>query len=339
MEILERYAFLEPNLPITTGIYRIYNKINGKQYIGSARAQGKGPSGKGFRRRFGTFGSKYGHRGQLSLGNHHCVHLQNSFNYYINDLNLHPDDVFEIHILEYLEPARCLEIEDWYLKYYEPEYNDTLNASGGRDKGYNHSPEAKAKVSRANKGRRHTDESRAKMSAAQKDRVFTDEHRYKISASKLGNKYFLGKSHTDSARHAIAEALMDNSNGAKSFVGLSPAGEEFFFTNAYTFATENKLNYECLIKCANGQVKTHKKWRFYHAKDYPPTSVASDLRHKDYIVVFPDGTIEEFSNAREFCRRHSGFDPSAISKCAKGKHSVHNSCQFFYKEDYTEEVV
>jgi hypothetical protein len=53
-------------------------------------------------------------------------------------------------ILEYCEPDKCLEREDYYFKLLKPEYNTSLNPSAPMS------------------GRTHSDETRKKMSDAQK---------------------------------------------------------------------------------------------------------------------------------------------------------------------------
>ncbi len=216
MKILETFTLFDSELPGTTGIYRIYNKISGKQYIGSARAQSEWPSKQGFRCRFNQ-GSR-GHRAMLLQNSHHSKHLQSSYNYYVIEKGCNPNDVFQIQILEYVEPDRCIEVEDYYLKLYKPEYNGTLDAAfggGGKRsqetiekhrakvkgqkrspetckrisialKGLTRSPETCRKISEAKKGYKASEETRRKQSEAHKNRPpASPETRKNLSESQI----------------------------------------------------------------------------------------------------------------------------------------------------------
>jgi group I intron endonuclease len=179
MEILERYTFLDSILPTETGVYCIFNRLNGNKYIGSARGQGKYPSTRGFRSRF------FHHRNDLRLNKHHSKYLQNSYNHYVHELGLNPNDVFEIHILVYVERDKCLEVEQNYLDIYNPDYNSNPLAAGGGIKGFKPSPEHVAKLAAAAK-RPKSAEHRRKLSEANKGKTLPPEQREKISAATKG---------------------------------------------------------------------------------------------------------------------------------------------------------
>ena len=55
---------------------------------------------------------------------------------------------FFLSILEYCEPEKCLEREDYYFKLLKPEYNTSLNPSATMS-GRKHSEETKTKISEA----------------------------------------------------------------------------------------------------------------------------------------------------------------------------------------------
>jgi len=63
----------------------------------------------------------------------------------------HGYDNFSLTIIEYCEPEKCLEREDYYLKLWKPEYNTSLNPSAPMS-GLTHSDETKTKISDAHKG-------------------------------------------------------------------------------------------------------------------------------------------------------------------------------------------
>ena len=81
---------------------------------------------------------------------------------------------FKLEILEYCEPEKCLEKEDYYLKKLKPEYNISLNPSAPFS-GRKHSDESKTIMSDANTGqnnpmfgKNHTEETKTIMSDAKK---------------------------------------------------------------------------------------------------------------------------------------------------------------------------
>lgn len=93
-----------------SGIYQILNKLNGNFYIGSAI---------NLNARFGS------HKYDLNTNQHHNTHLQRAWNKYgIN--------TFEFKILEYCEPDKLIEREQWYidnLEAYKIGYNRRKNAT------------------------------------------------------------------------------------------------------------------------------------------------------------------------------------------------------------------
>jgi group I intron endonuclease len=237
MEILERYSLLDSVLPTTTGIYRIYNLISDKQYIGSARAQGNTPCEQGFRARFGRGN---GHRLLLKRNNHTSKHLQNAFNECL-ELGINPNDVFEIQILEYIEPGRCIEIEDLYLKTYKPEYNSHFNAAGGC--GYEWTAERRLMQSERMKGKPSPMEGMERSA----------EYRQKMSNSTKGYK--------QTPEHILNKSLAK----AKSYIGMGPRGEILAFKNAEEFCRNNPrygFHPTKIGACARGERNTHKGWKF-----------------------------------------------------------------------------
>lgn len=47
-----------------------------------------------------------------------------------------------------------------------------------------------------------------------------------------------------------------------TYYGISPNGKRFVFDNASKFGREHDLNHKCIRKCANGNLKTYKGWKF-----------------------------------------------------------------------------
>jgi group I intron endonuclease len=71
---------------------------------------------------------------------------------------------FSLTILEYCEPVKCLEREQYYINFLQPEYN--ILQTAGSSLGFKHTEEARAKIIAARKGKTHSEETLAKLAAA-----------------------------------------------------------------------------------------------------------------------------------------------------------------------------
>ena len=97
----------------------------------------------------------------LKIGNSHIY----------SALFKHGHENFQLTILEYCEPEKCIEREDFYLSFLPHEYNILQKA--GSWLGHNHSDDTKQIMSDAKKGTKHSDETRKIMSdTAKKNRSF-----------------------------------------------------------------------------------------------------------------------------------------------------------------------
>jgi len=134
------------------GIYMWENLTNGKKYIGSA---------VNLRNRFIQY---------------YSIKYLERYNYMgiCRPLLKYEHENFALAILEYCEPEKCLEREDFYLSSLQHKYN--ILEKAGSLLGYKHSQESKTKISEAKKGitgenhpmygKNHTDESKTIMSEA-----------------------------------------------------------------------------------------------------------------------------------------------------------------------------
>ncbi|WP_434750213.1 NUMOD3 domain-containing DNA-binding protein [Paenibacillus amylolyticus] len=107
-------------------VYKIINKTNGKFYVG---------------RTFDIVQRWKRHRSLLLLGQHHCTHLQNSWNKYgENNFDVHTVQMFETgDEVEDLRLAKTLEQE--FIEMYKPTgilYNKSWSAETGVSKGEDH---------------------------------------------------------------------------------------------------------------------------------------------------------------------------------------------------------
>ena len=152
-----------------TGIYKITNIITNDLYIGSAAGKG------GFKERLRK------HKWRLRNNINGCTKLQRRWNKY-------GEDNFTFDILEYCEPNKCIEREQYFLDKLKPSLN-ILPTAGSR-LGAKQSDRTKEKISKKllgttpwNVGIPHSEETKRKM---RKER--SEETKDKISKAVTGSK-------------------------------------------------------------------------------------------------------------------------------------------------------
>lgn len=178
-------------------IYRIYNVVNKKFYVGST---------VNTRERFRS------HRRQLRSGGHHCKHLQAAWNKY-------GEECFKFEVIEIVIAQNLQDVEDeWLRKYVGTSkcYNTGLSAAapwrGGKKEkhpsfGRVRTEEERKLISNGLKayyaadpynhprlGCLHSEETKAKISAARKGKMVGEEH------------YRYGKTVPDDVRKKIGDA-------------------------------------------------------------------------------------------------------------------------------------
>lgn len=186
---------------MNTGIYLIINKLTNEYYLGS--------SSDDFHNRFRS------HMYNLRKNKHHSYKLQKLY-------NRHGLNILKFHILEYVEPSKCLEIEQFYLKNLNPKYNISKDANSPM-KGRKHSDKTKIKMSGKipwNVGIPRTEEEKALMSLRKKEnyKKLTDDQKsqrsinyIKIMGDRLG-KTFLGKHHNNSSKAKLRKAHINKND-------------------------------------------------------------------------------------------------------------------------------
>lgn len=350
MEILECYSLFDSVLPTGMGIYRIFNKITGKYYIGSARAIGDSrPASKGFRVRLDK------HRWELKHNKHHSRYLQSSYNKVLRQ-GMDPNDVFEIHILEYVEHDRCLEVEDYYLKKYKPDYNGRLNAAGGKEKGY-----ARKDKSKKEKPPKPERIKYAGISPAGEIIFFSnaakfvrdnpdEEFNYNginncsrgITKMHQGWRFFQYDTFLGFNGEIPPVSFVEL---GRAFVAVSPRGEVINFVNATRFAEDNpewKFKSPAISRCADGKRSHYKGWRFFYQEDYeamngkiPELTLDIYSRTKTFVGISPTGERHIFSNMAKFCKENPDwkFDRHHISFCVKGIRESYKGWTFSYYDE------
>lgn len=127
---------------MTTGIYKILNKINGKFYIGSAV-----DIETRWRR----------HKHDLNKNSHHNYYLQRAWIKYWNVS-------FEFSIIEICDKDSLLTREQFWLNWLKPKYN--LSPTAGNSLGVKHTEETRKRMSAAKK--KMTEETKEKFRQARK---------------------------------------------------------------------------------------------------------------------------------------------------------------------------
>lgn len=181
---------------MSSGIYSIHNLINNKQYIGSSKNIVK---------------RKNSHFSNLNNNCHHTSHLQSAFIKY-------GSNNFDFRVLLLCEPFELLRYEQFFIDYFQPEYNarriatanigishseeskklmseskighivsdETRKKISASKKGVRMSETARRNIVNAVIGRKHSDETKDKISKAHKGKTLSDEHKQKLSASHKG---------------------------------------------------------------------------------------------------------------------------------------------------------
>ena len=125
-----------------SGIYKILNTVNGKQYIGSAINLSR---------------RKSQHWSDLAKKIHHNPHLQSVWNKY-------GEAAFEFLVVGKCPPERLIELEQEVMDHLKPEYNIALTANSSL--GIVRSIDQRLRMSKSQKGRVISDECRRKISEA-----------------------------------------------------------------------------------------------------------------------------------------------------------------------------
>lgn len=182
-------------------IYRILNVVTDQFYVGSATK---------FKRR------KWEHLDSLKKNTHHCEKLQAAWNMY-------GADAFEFEVLEEVEDAIVLQVDDMYLAQF-----------AGQDVCYNTALSTAQPPSIVSETREKIRQTMLRIYADKTNhprfgKTHSAETRAKISAAKLANpaRPWLGKERSDETKQKISETQKGKSKGPRVYTpeGLEKARE------------------------------------------------------------------------------------------------------------------
>lgn len=148
-----------------SGIYKIVNKVNGKYYVGKTK---------------NLDGRWRQHKWSLSKGIHHSYKLQ-------DDYNLYGIECFEFEVIDYVDAAELLSVEQKYLDECSNNVDSNYNVTYSSEI-VKMTDEIKKKLSRAAIKRMTDPNMRKRISEKMKGRVVSEETRRKQSLSQLRRK-------------------------------------------------------------------------------------------------------------------------------------------------------
>lgn len=230
-----------------SGVYAIVNLLNGKIYIGSAVV---------LTRRLDD------HFRMLRGGYHSNPHLQNAWNKYTGDQ-------FDFTVIEYCDPDKCVEREQYWIDKLEPYKNENgynRSPTAGSNLGFNHSEETKEKMSERMSGVPMEDYVKDKIREALTGKEKSAEHRANIWKNRQGWKHSEGSKRriSEGIQRAIKEGRIPgvqvgykHSEETKAKMSASGKGR--------VFSEEHKAKIAAAVKAARARKKwgTKKRQEFF----------------------------------------------------------------------------
>lgn len=219
---------------MTSGIYQIVTKHNGKRYVGSS---------------FDIERRELEHCRDLRNQRHHSKYLQRVYNKYGKD-NLQHEVLITCH------SDMLLWYEQQFLDQLKPEYNS--NPSARSRLGSKASEETRLKMSLARKGKPFSDEHRSNMSKARLGKRMTEEARRRLSMSRTGKPL--------SENHRIAIATK-NKERQKQVCQFSKDGVLLATYDSITIATEQTgVSESSIISVCRLRQKTGGGYKWQYGK-------------------------------------------------------------------------
>jgi group I intron endonuclease len=287
------------NTEIKSGIYRIFNKINEKIYIGSAVHLNN---------------RKINHFHALQNNRHRNKHLQRAYNKYKKE-----NFIFEI--LEYVDDKnKLIEREQWWIdKYWNKKVLYNINPIAGSNLGMKHSEESKKKMSESQKGKKMSEESKKKMSKVRKGKKMSKEHSENISKSHKGKPSPMdGKRHTEETKINLAL-----NHGSKYFLVFDKEGNLVGeWVNKHECEREIGVAKSTIIKCLNNEIKQSNGYIFIYKDEFTSELLKNKL-HKSFLLfnMYDKKTnklIGSFYSQKE-CAEQYNLNCGNLNNCLKGR--------------------
>jgi group I intron endonuclease len=228
------------------GVYQIYNIVNRKVYIGSA---------KNFKKRV------YQHQTQLRNNKHQNKHLQASWNKW-------GEGSFLFEVLEVVEGDRTARTKtdqkyvNLYFDKWDLCYNCKKNVVFGFTTWSKNKTTTRKKKSENQKKLWTDPVYRKKMLAARfnKQNKHTEETKKKISKANLG------KTRNEKQKENISKGRQNK--GTRKYMFVDPIGQIVEVTNLKQFCFENNLVVDCMRHLYYGKRKTYQKWKAISPYNY-----------------------------------------------------------------------
>lgn len=230
-------------IPATSGVYKIVCIPTGKVYIGSSE----------------DLASRWRkHRASLRSNRHENQYLQNAWNKY-------GEPAFVFSVIELVLLGFCREREQYWLDSTKS-YNEKNGFNIGKKAdapmtGRKHTPESKAKMSKASTGYRHTPETRQKMSDQNRGKIFgvqTENSRRKRAEASRGRK------HSPETKEKIRQARLQNNAATSNWIVTDPDGHEIHISNLSRFCEVNNLSRDRMQQVSKTGGK-YQGWMCRHA--------------------------------------------------------------------------
>lgn len=284
---------LAPATPITSGIYQIRCRGNGKIYVGSS---------VNLRARWDT------HRRDLRQGSHANPHLLHAW-------KLFGESSFEFLVLEFVDRTRLLEAEQRWI-----------DQTGCTDPllGFNIRTEATqpgSGIARAWPGFRDPDGNPVTIVGladfCERHALdYRSMHRLTTGRSKL--KSYKGWTHSNSVRQRDYIKAHDGY--------IDPAGKRVaLIKNLAAFCRNRGLDPTHMVAVAKGRILSHRGWTHAQGRTRLPAKV-----HTGFIA--PGGAVVRITNLSAFCRA-CGLDKVHMFELKSGKRPTHKGWTWKHDAD------
>lgn len=282
------------------GIYRIFNTITSKSYVGSS---------KNLRSR------QQNHLNGLKCNRHHSSKLQKSWDKY-------GADAFWYEILEFIDTLEELIPREQFwidkLSSTSREYGYNIALLAGNPGSTVKSPEVRARIAATLRGRKRPPEVGARISAVKKGYKRSPEvierHRQKMKGRKPSQA-------TLDAVKRCGSIYIAHEHNKVAYAFVSPEGVLYEGRGIKEFALTHGLDPKQLSRLNLGKVKSHQGWT-------QPDSQTGMIK---FVLQSPDGSVHYGENLKAFALKQ-GIKYGLLFDIIQGKRKNPKGWKLF-KED------